>query len=268
MSHYFASLLVLAFLGGDGAGPEIVNPRATYGHLGAPRPKGSGSLPGDTAHFTFEIKNLKLDENQKASYSIAIEIRDEQGKLIYEQKPYNSVAQNFLGGNTLPCSAHVALPIDMKPGAVDWKITVKDRTTNQSASVTGKGKVRPADFGIVQVGLFADAETRVPMSAIGVVGDSMYLQFSTIGFARTKDKNQPDINVSMRILDEQGKPTMAKPITGKINSGIDPQERMLPIQFGLTLNRPGRFTVELTAEDRLAGKTASISYAIRVIPLE
>ncbi len=40
------------------------------------------------------------------------------------------------------------------------------------------------------------------------------------------------------------------------------------MQFGLTLNRAGRFTIELAAEDRLAGKTSRFSYGIRVLPLE
>ena len=247
---------------------EIVNHRRTYGYLGAIRPKETGSLPGDIAYFTFEIKNLKLDDSGKASYSIAIEIRDADGKLFYEQKPYNSVAQNFLGGNLLPCSAHIEIPFDAKPGVVDWKVTVKDRATMKTAVAAGKGKILPADFGIVQVGLFADAEARVPMSAVGVVGDSAYLQFSAVGFGRDKDKNQPDVHVSMRILDEQGKPTMAKPISGKIDAGVSPKEKLLPMLFGLTLNRAGRFTVELTAEDRVSGKRSQISYAIRVLPLE
>jgi hypothetical protein len=245
----------------------LINPRMTYGYLGALRPK-EGMLPGDKAHFTFEIKNLKLDEAGKASYSIAIEIRDADGKLFFEQRPYNSVARNFFGGPTMPCSAHVELPHDAKPGVVDWKVTIKDRTTKQSAVLTGKGKILPADFGIVQVGLFADADTRVPMSAVGVVGDSAYLQFSAIGFARAKEKKQPNVHVSMRILDEQGKPTMAQPITGKIDADVAPDARYLPMLFGITLNRAGRFTVELTAEDRITGKTSRIAYALRVLPLE
>ena len=268
MSFAWLPCVVLCLAGAQDGALEIVNHRPTYGYLGAPRPKGTGSLPGDTAHFTFEIKNLKLDENGKASFSIAIEIRDEQGKLIFEQKPYNSVAQNFLGGKLLPCSAHVEIPIDSKPGVVDWKVTIKDRTTNQTAFLAGKGKIRAADFGIVQVGLFADPESRVPMSAVGVVGDAAYLHFSAVGFGRDKDKKQPDLNVSFRILDEQGKPTFAKPLTGKINSGIGLKEGMVPVHFGLTMNRAGRFTIELTAEDRLTGKTATISYPIRVLPLE
>jgi hypothetical protein len=248
---------------------EIANLRPTYGYLGAPRERGPGILPGDVVHFTFEIKNLKLDEHGKAAYSIGIEIRDDQGKLFYEQRPYNSVARNLLGGPSLPCSAHIAIPLNAKPGMYDWKITVKDRTTKQSTTLAGKSKILPADFGIVQVGLFADPESRVPASAIGVVGDSYYLQFSAVGFSRQKDSLQPNLNVSLRVLDDAGKqPESAKPLTAKINSDIDPKEQHLPIQFGLTLNRAGRFTLELSAEDRVSGKTARVLYRIRVLPLE
>jgi hypothetical protein len=249
---------------------ELINPRPTYGYLGAPRPKGAGVLPGDKSHFTFEIKNLKLDESGKAAYSIAIEIRDPEGKLVYEQKPYKSVARNFFGGATLPCSAHVEIPLDSKPGPLDWKVTVVDRSTNKSAMLEGKGKILPADFGIVHVGLFADAEAQVPMSAVGVVGDSAYLRFSAVGFARHKDKKQPqpNVHVSMRILDEQGKPTMGQPLTGKIDSDVAPDARYLPMVFGITLNRPGRFTLEVTAEDRVAKKSSQISYGLRILPLE
>jgi hypothetical protein len=246
---------------------ELVNPRTTYGYFGAPRPK-EGMLPGDAAHFTFEIKNLKLDDAGKASYSIAIEIRDADGKLFFEQKPYNSVARNFFGGATLPCSAQIDLPHDAKPGVVDWKVTVKDRTTNKSAVLEGKGKILPPDFGIIRVGLFADADTRASMSAVGVVGDSAYLQFSATGFARDKDKKQPNVHVSMRILDEQGKPTMAKPVTGKIDADVAPEAHHVPMLCGITLNRAGRFTVEVTAEDRITGKTSRIAYGLRVLPLE
>src|SRR5260370_24250137 len=167
MSFAWLPCVVLCLAGGQDKKLEIDNVRSTYGHLGALRAVGTGALPGDTVYFTFEIKNLKLDDSGKASYSIAIEIRDEQGKLIYEQKPYNSIAQNFLGGNSLPCSANINIPLDAKPGAVDWKVTIKDRSTQQSTFITGKGKVLPADFVMLHVGLFADAVTRVPNSAIG-----------------------------------------------------------------------------------------------------
>jgi hypothetical protein len=268
MTFTLLPCLALCLASGPDAKLEITTPRPTYGYLGAPRPTGAdgGALPGDTVYFQFEIKNLKLDEAGKAMYSIAIEIRDEQDKLIFEQKPYNSVAQNFLGGNRLPCAAHVHIPLDAKPGAVSWKITIKDRAAGTTASVSGKGKVLPADFGIVNVGLFADPEARVPTSAMGVIGDSFYLQFSLVGFGRDKDKN-PDVRVSMRILDANGKPTMAKPLEGKVNSGVGANVEYIPLQFGMTLNRAGRFTIELTATDGVSNKKSTVRYQIRVLDL-
>jgi hypothetical protein len=267
MSFTWLSCVVLCVAGGQNA-LEIANPRATYGYLGALRPKDAGALPGEAVYFTFEIKNLKLDSSGKAFYSIAIEIRDADGKLFFEQRPYNAVAQNFLGGNSLPCSAHVDVPLDAKPGAVKWKVIISDRTAKQTAILEGTSKILPPDFGIVRVGLFADVDSRAPMSAVAVVGDSAFLKFSTVGFTRDKETKQPDVQVSLRILDEQGKPTMAKPITGKIDTGIDPNDRWLTNQFGLAFNRAGRFTIELSAEDRATGKRSKINYTIRVLPLE
>jgi hypothetical protein len=56
-------------------------------------------LPGDVAHFSFEIKNLKPDVKGRVAYSIAIVVTDETGKVFFEQKPYNSVAQTFFGAS-------------------------------------------------------------------------------------------------------------------------------------------------------------------------
>ena len=268
MAFAWLSCLIVCLSAVQDDNLEITNPRRTYGYLGAPRPKEMGILPGDTAHFSFDIKNLKMDESGKASYSVAIEIRDENGKVFYEQRPYRTVAQNLFGGNSMPCSAHVAIPVDAKPGVVDWKVTVIDRATKKSAVASGKGRVLPLDFGIVGVGLFSDPEARVPMSAIAVVGDLAYLHLATVGFQRSKDSKQPHVEVSLRVLDETGKPTTAKPIVGTINSNVDPKEQFLPVQFGLSVTRPGRFTIELTAQDKLSGKRSQVSYGLRVLPLE
>src|SRR2546426_8634935 len=144
MSFAWLPCIVLCVGAAQDNALEIANPRMTYGYLGAPRPM-TGSLPGETVHVTFEIKNLKFDDNGKASYSIAIEIRDEAGKIFFEQRPYNAIAQNFLGGNSLPCSANVEIPLDAKPGKVEWKVTIVDRATKKSATLTGAGKILPAD---------------------------------------------------------------------------------------------------------------------------
>jgi len=155
------NLLLVSFsLVGQTPALEIVEPRATYGHLGAVRPKGAGMLPGDIGFFTFGIKNLKLDDNGLAKYSVGIEVRDSAGKLFFEQKPFNTIAQNVFGGDTIPNSATISVPLNQPPTDLTWKITVKDRNTDKSVEHKGEGKILPADFGLVRVATFADAESR------------------------------------------------------------------------------------------------------------
>src|SRR3954452_13475967 len=135
-------LLVSLSLAGQsppGQGPAlgIWEPRGAFGDLGATRPKSGGILPGDIAHFTFGIKNLKLDEQGIAKYSVAIEVRDAKGKLFYEQKPFNTIAQNVFGGDTIPNSASVSIPLTQPPSDLTWKLTVKDRNTDKSVELKG-----------------------------------------------------------------------------------------------------------------------------------
>ena len=258
--------LVSAGAGGDGK-LEIVNPRATYGHLGAARPKGTGILPGDVAHVAFEVNNLKHDDKGQSSYSIAIEVRDGSGELFYKQEPFNSVAQNFFGGNSLPCSAQLEIPQNAKPGTYSWKVTIHDRLANKSATVSGKGDVLKADFGLIRVGTYADAEGKVPVPSVGMVGSTIYVNFAAVGFARSGKSKQPDLAVGMKILDENGKATFAKPITGHVKSDIPASLNIIPLQYGVTLNRPGRFTIQLSAHCELCGKTSTVSIPGRFLPL-
>jgi hypothetical protein len=263
MSQSFVSLFVLALLGQAG-GPEIVNLRATYGHLGAPRPKGAGVLPGDIAHFSFEIKNLKPDTKGRVHYSIGIVITDEKGKVFYEQKPYNAFAQTYFGGDLLAAAAHIEVPLDTKASGMSWKATVTDRTANKSTTLTGKGNVLPADFGLVRVGTFADIDSRIPHAPVGVVGSELYLGFGVVGFGRGADK-QPNIKVSLSIRDEKGQLTTAKPLTGQVNKDIAADVRFIPLNFAMTLDRAGRYMLELIAEDQVSGKTSTVNFPLRIL---
>jgi hypothetical protein len=261
MSHLLAPVF-LALISGQADGPQIVNAHGTYGHLGAPRPK-AGILPGDVAHVSFDIKGLAADKNGKVAYSIAIVITDGAGKVIFEQKPYNAQAQHFFGGDTIPAAARIAIPGDQKPGPVYWKVTVMDRTTKRSSELKGEGKILPPDFGLVRIGTFADGEDRVPMPPIGVVGGQMYLGFGVIGFARGKDK-QPDVQVSLRIVDDKGKATIAQPLSGRVQD-VPVDQMIVPLSFALNLDHAGRYTLELTATDQLSGKTATVSLPVRIL---
>jgi hypothetical protein len=267
MSQLFVPVIVALLLGGETAAPEITDARTTYGHLGALRPKGAGILPGDVAYVSFTIKNLKADTNGKVAYSIAIVITDEAGKVLFEQKPLKASAQHFFGSGSVPAAATIAVPADTKPGPFNWKITVVDRTTKKSTELKGTGKVLPPDFGLVQIGTFADVEEHAPVPPVGVVGSNLYLSFGVIGFARGKDM-QPDITVTLKILDDKGQPTFAKPLTGRVNKDVAADVRHIPLQFALTLDRVGRYTLELSAKDEVSGKTSSVSFPVRILSAE
>jgi hypothetical protein len=68
----------------------------------------------------------------------------------------------------------------------------------------------------------------------------------------------------MNILDENGKPTTARPVTVKVDKDVPESAVALPVRLLLSLNRPGKFTVELTATDRVSNKTATLSFPLAV----
>jgi hypothetical protein len=260
-------LLTLSLLPAQEGPLTIENARATYGFLGATRLPGTLHA-GDIAFFAFDLQNIKLDNAGKASYSITVEVLDGQGKTYFKQGPTNATALSYLGGNTLPCSAQLEVPLNTPPGIYSLKVTVHDRAADKTVVLERKGKVLPADFGLIHVGTFADREAKVPKSPVGVVGESLYIGFAAVGFARDKKSGQPDLQLSLRVLDDKGKPTMAAPLGGRANQDIAEDLKILPMQFALTLNRVGRFTAELTATDQLNGKTSRVTFPIRVVPAE
>ncbi len=261
-------LLVSLSLVGQTPTLEIVEPRPTFGHLGAVRPKGAGVLPGDISYFTFGIKNLKLDASGVAKYSVGIEVRDSKGKLFYEQKPFNTVAQNVFGGDLIPTSATISVPLTQPPTDLSWKVTVKDRNADKTVELKGEGKILAADFGLVRVGTFADAESKVPIAPVGVVGGTLYLNFSAVGFGRDAKDKKPDLQFDIKVLDESGKPTLPKSISGKVRDDIPEDAKLIPLHFGLTLNRPGRYTVEISSRCAVGNRTATVSLPVRILPMD
>ena len=126
------------------------------------------------------------------------------------------------------------------------------------------------DFLTVAINFFASSSSlALPRtSPVCALGESLYVGFSTVAFARNGKTKQPDIKVSLRVLDEKGKPTMPQPLSGRANKGIPENLKFLPMQFGITMNRPGRFTVELTAVDQISGKSSTVRFPIRAIALD
>jgi len=197
-----------------------------------------------------------------------MEVLDGTGQKIYRQAPRPQLARNFLGGNRLPFVVDLNVPLQQKAGEYTIKVIVEDQTAKASGEVTQKVRVLPADFGLVQLHTSTDAEGRAPRVPISVVGESLFVNFSVVGFGRDPSKKQPKVEVSLRVLDENGKATMANPLQGKVDSDILAEVKLLPMQFALLLNGAGRFTVELSATDQVSGKTARLSFPLKVIAMD
>ena len=161
-------------------------------------------------------------------------------------------------------NSHPRHPADQPPTDLKWMVTVVDASPTKDRA-KGEGKVLPADFGIVRVGTFADAESKAPCAPIGVIGETLYLNFSAIGFGRDKEK-RPDLSVELKILDADKKPTH-KPLIANIKAELPDDAVLVPLHFPLSLNRVGNFTVEMIARCNISNKTATVT-PIRVLPID
>jgi hypothetical protein len=261
-----ACLLLLTFPLAQPGDLEVSNARGTYGYLGAKRPP-TGILPGDMLFFAFELKGLKVDAKGKASYSLLTEVINDKDEVIFKEGPRNAVAQSILGGDSLPCAAHLEVPTTTPPGAYTLRVTITDRTTDKKAVFEKKGKVLNPGFGLVRVGLSADPAGHVPSPPVGVVGQTVYLNFSVIGFKAGKESKQPKLHANLRILDDKGKSTLADPIEGDITEAAE-GSKLVPIHYGMTLSRTGEFQIELTVTDKLANKSAKVTFPLKVVAVK
>ncbi len=246
---------------------KIVNPRATYGPLGATRPK-EGAMPGETFDFSFEILGMKQDAKGHVAYTMTMEIFDAKGKQVFKLGPQNRKAVNFLGGKTMPCLASMAVPLDAEPGTHKVRLTIADRNSKKQVVFETTGKVRPLDFGLVRVGTYANSQRTVPMPPVGVVGQTMTIGFSLVGFARDKKTGQPNIEILRGISNDNGKTIQKPKVIGTINEGIDKDQKLISPSFTITLNNAGKYTIILIARDRVSGKSKTVRLPIQVIRLK
>lgn len=238
----------------QGGALQLKNDRVTYGILGQER-KDSKLLPGDVFVVAFDIENLKVRDDGRVQYSMGMELTNKEGKSQFKKEPQDLEAVNALGGSRLPAFALSEIGTETPEGEYTIKVTVKDRGADKTETLTRKFEVLPRKFGFVRLGIAY--ETGQPAPPQAVAGQTFLVNFAVVGFDLDKaKKDQPNIEVAMRILDEDGKQTLAKPFTGSATE-VEPQfKKIVPMQFILQLNRPGKFKIELKATDKFGGKSA------------
>lgn len=262
----FASLTLLGVLSAVPAqgGLEIKDVRLTHGVLGPAR-AAAKVLPGDHLVVAFDVEGVSTDPaTGKVLYSTGVEILDGKGTSLFKQPVRDLEAINSLGGGRLPAYSQMDVGLEAPAGTYTMKVTVTDRTSKKSQSFEQKVEVLPKAFGVVRVHLSGDHDGNAPVGLVGA-GEHVFVNFQAVNFGRDAASKQPKIELELTVLDESGKPTLSKPFTGKVDSNVASNAVSVPMQFQLSLNRPGKFTVQLKATDQTSGKTATESFPLNVL---
>jgi hypothetical protein len=243
---------------------KVTHVRNTHGILGQAR-KGTGFLPGDHFVLSFDIEGLKVDDNGKVLYSIGLEVLDSDGKVKFRQAPRDLEAVNALGGTQVPAFAQLKIGPDQPPGKYKLKVTVNDVAAKASTSFTQPVEVLKLKFGLVRLSTTTDPDALSP-AVLHAVGQTLWINYAVVGFER--EGGQPHLTTTLRVLDEDGKPTLAKPLSGEVKADVPKDAKVIPMQFALQLNRPGKFTAEIAVKDVISGKSAKVTFPVTVARIE
>lgn len=259
-----ALVAAMALAPGQGA-LTLSGARVTYGELGAARAD-LKFLPGDIFFVGFDIDGIKVDEAGKVQYSMGMEVVNKDGVAIFKEQPREREDFLPLGGTKLPARAFVTIGLDQAPGVYTCRVTVVDKASKASQTLEQKFEVAPLSFGLIQVFTSSDVKGEVPAPPLGVTGQSVYVHFTLVGFARDLKTKQPNVDVEMSALTQNLTPTLAKPDTITIDSDVGPADTLVHLRFQLPLNRAGDFTVELKGVDKVSKATSKVRIPFKVLP--
>jgi hypothetical protein len=250
------ALIAVALCCGDARAVDIKNVRATYGPFGAVRPDNK-VLPGDVFRFTFDIVDITVDPKYGATkYTMKLEVIDPAGKEVYKESANKGLLLG-LGGKVVPEDAHVVLGADLNPGTYTARVTITDPGNKTEKKLDQKIEVLKKDFGFIHV----------MAPSVGFKGQDYGVSYKLVGMSRD-NKKIPRITVSMRVLDESGTPTSTQPIVNKIPDDlpeVNIKQDFISLYTPIFLNRTGRFTVEIKADDDLSKKTDTLKYTLTVL---
>jgi hypothetical protein len=256
------ALLAALSLVPDQPGLSLKDVRATHGLQGPARTE-KKVLPGDSVYICFDIEGITVGADGKVKYSIATEVTDSKGKAIFKQEPRDLETTLSLGGTAVTGYTQIDVGLEQPAGEYTLKLTVTDRANNKTATFTHKAEIGERGFGLVRFSTTRDQQGNFHVS-VPACGDAMWLQFGVIGFERDKTSKQPNVNVELQVLDDKNKP-VGKPQSGVVNKDVPDSVVALPIQFLLSLNRPGKFTLVVTATDLMSKKVTKTTLPIAVV---
>jgi hypothetical protein len=239
----------------------LTNIRTTHGPMGAVRAD-EKILPGDQVALSFDIAGAALDASGKVKYSIAMEVSNNQGKVLFRQAPRVHEAPLPPGAKVLPACATLDAGTEQPPGEYTVKVSVKDETSGGSESITRTYQLLPKGFGLVRYSTTRDPDGRLPVAALRT-GLRGWINFSAVGFERDPATGRPDVAVDMRVVGEDGR-AILKPVFGEVKEGTPTGAKAIPMQFEVQFTQPGHFIMDLTATDKVTNQKATLKAPLDV----
>lgn len=254
MKPLSACVLLLAISPALRAELKLENARFTFGEVGPAR-SGTQVLPGDELTMAFTMTGLAKDAGGHVNLSLVSELVDEKGKSLAKMPPRTLKALVALGGTDVPGVLSFSLPLEFPAGKYRVRGVVKDLIADVEATTERAIEVLPAQLGIVRLRLSNDAAGQSPSGGNVTAGQGVHIQCLAVGFAH-KDK-RIHLTGSMRVLDAAGKSTFPKPLSFVLDQEAPDEVNQANFKFALSANRPGRYTIQIEAQDKIAGKTAT-----------
>lgn len=244
---------------------EIRNVQPSYGPLGPARTS-DDVYPLDEYGVRYQIAGVKPDKEGKADLEVGVRLTNAEGKAVYDPKPANRRLEMSLGGDMVQAFGFVNFSDKAPPGEYKLTVSVRDKTSSETAGFERKLTLKPASFQIVALRFSHDAEGKVPCGLTLVAGDSLHYQCKVIGF----DKSQRKVSLVMRmqVMDSDGKDVGAKTQEAKADV-TDPAKvadaRQATLGGQATMNRAGDFKLKITVEDTVAKKTTTFESPLKVL---
>lgn len=242
---------------------ELKNVRPCYNppFLGATRTEVK-CLPGDVLFLTYDIDGLMIDaKTGKVSYQTVLEILDASNRVIFKKENPPNEAVPQLGGATMPGDLQVQMPLKHPAGKYVVRMSVTDRNSKEAKAFTYPFEVLPEGLGLVGV----------TAPGVGVAGTFYYAEFAVVHM-KLDDKKMPNVVVGMRVVDRDTGKTVHGPVLTNLPKDLPMEidlskENFAPMRFPIFLNRPGRFIVDIVADDRAAKQQVRLVYPLRVLDI-
>ena len=244
---------------------EIRNVQPAHGVLGPARTS-DDVVPLDEYLVRYQVAGIKPDKDGKADLEISALLNGPDGKPVFQRKNPPAARPLPLGGDVLQTFGSFSFPEKAPLGVYVLKVTVHDRTSDETTSFERKLTCKAPTFQIVVPRFFRDAESKVPAGTTGLVGETLHYSFKVVGY----DKSQKKVALVMKatILDNDGKDVGAKPleVKGDINDPTKATEsRQANFTGTVVLHRAGEFKLKITVEDTLGKQTTTFELPLKVL---